>query len=314
MGHGDDDLDAAAIGWVLRTREPDFIAWEAFAAWLEADPRHAALYHQLQADADALAEVIPVPAIPAAEPAFPVRIDHARPNRRRWLAGAVAAALVGVVGYSALDMTPHVYVVETAPGITRTLRLGDGSSIALNGGTRLTLDRKDERWAVLDRGEALFTVRHDAARPFRIRVGDDELVDVGTVFDVVRSDGKTWVGVAEGAILFNPRQEAVEVTAGHGLSSSDGDNMVQVVDIAAGSVGDWAQGRLDFAGTPLDEVAAALSRALGTRVTVTPALAARPFRGTIALADIRRDPGRLAALLDVRILPTASGWEITAAP
>lgn len=306
MAGDEDKIGAEAIAWTIRTGEPDFAEWEVFAAWLEADPRHAARYYALQGDADELAALIPPPE--------PVRAAPRRLARRGWLAGAVAATLAGVVGVSVLQTRPDPFVVETAPGGRRTVTLADGSRIALNGGTRLTLDRGDQRYAVIDRGEALFTVRHDPARPFKVKVGADELIDVGTVFDVIRSDGKTWVGVAEGALIFNPRNEAVPLPAGRALSTSDGVADVQVGDIATTSVGSWQRGQLDFAGAPLADVAAALSRATGVRFTVVPALAARTFRGTIALADLRQDPARLEPLLGVAMRRTPGGWEIAPSP
>jgi transmembrane sensor len=312
MARDEDEIDAAALDWAIRTGEPDFADWEAFTAWLEADPRHAARYQALQADADDLADLVPATApLPMQRPQ---RVASARSAPRRWLAGAVAAALTGVVGVSVLQTRSDPYVVETGPGVTRTVALGDGSSIALNGGTRLTLDHRDKRYAVVDRGEALFTVRHDAARPFKVKVGGDELIDVGTVFDVIRSDGKTWVAVAEGALIFNPRKEAVPLPAGRALSTADGVGDVQVSDIATAAVGSWQRGQLDFAGAPLEEVAAALSRAMGVRLTVAPPIAARTFRGTIALADLRQDPARLERLLDVSMRRTPGGWEIAPPP
>jgi transmembrane sensor len=306
MADDEDTIGAAAVEWAIRTGEPDFAEWEAFTVWLEADPRHAARYHALQGDADDLASLIPPPQ--------PARALPQRVTRRRWFAGAVAAALAGVIGISALQTRPEPFVVETMPGARRTVTLADGSSIALNGGTRLTLDHQDQRYAVVDRGEALFTVRHDPARPFRVTVGADELIDVGTVFDVIRSDGKTWVGVAEGALIFNPRKEAVPVPAGRALSTSDGQSDVQVRDIETATIGSWQRGQLDFAGEPLSDVAAALSRALGIQFTVAPALASQTFRGTIALADLRQDPARLGRLLNAGMRRTPVGWEIAPSP
>jgi len=299
-------IDEEAFGWAMRTAEPDFDGWEAFTAWLEADPRHARHYHLLQADAAELAAAIPAP--PAADVETPGL-------RRRWVAGALAASLAAVVvGYSAVETRSDPFVVETSAGARRLVQMADGSSIALNGDTRLTLDHKDERYAVVERGEALFTVRHDPARPFKVRVGGDELVDVGTVFDVVRSAGATWVGVAEGTLIFNPHAEAVTLPAGRALSVGDRAAAVQLSEVAPAAVGGWRQGRLEFAGAPLSEVAAALTRALGTRFTVSPAVANRGFRGTIALDGLAKNPARLAPLLGVAMRRTEGGWEFAPLP
>ena len=46
-------MNEEALGWVIRTRDPEFADWEAFTAWLEADPAHAPAYDALMtADAD----------------------------------------------------------------------------------------------------------------------------------------------------------------------------------------------------------------------------------------------------------------------
>ena len=35
MALGQDEMDAAALDWAIRTGEPGFAEWEAFAAWLD---------------------------------------------------------------------------------------------------------------------------------------------------------------------------------------------------------------------------------------------------------------------------------------
>ncbi|QHL90470.1 hypothetical protein GVO57_06010 [Sphingomonas changnyeongensis] len=78
------------------------------------------------------------------------------------------------------------------------MTLADGSRVDLNGGTRIALDRGNPRFARLERGEALFTIVHDEARPFEVHAGDAVLRDLGTVFDVVREPDRLRVAVAEG--------------------------------------------------------------------------------------------------------------------
>ncbi|SFR83774.1 FecR family protein [Sphingomonas jatrophae] len=305
---GQDGVEQAALDWATRTGDPAFAEWETFAAWLEADPRHAAAYHAISAEVAEMTEAV------AALPAEPTQREGTprRPDPRRWMAGALAASLVATVGIGAWERRAQPYAVETADGTTRTIALADGSSIALNGGTKLVLDRRDTRLARLERGEALFSVRHDAARPFRVDVGQDRLVDIGTVFDVTHAPGVTRVAVGEGAVIFNPEGEKVRLDAGRALrSGADG---VVVSDVAAHSVGGWRSGRLDYDGAPLREVAADVARALGRPITVAPDLAERPFRGTIQLDGITRDPAGLGALVGARMQRAGQGWEIVATP
>jgi transmembrane sensor len=52
-------LHEEALGWVIRTRDPEFTEWDAFTLWLEADPAHAPAYDALlAADAD-LPDLLP---------------------------------------------------------------------------------------------------------------------------------------------------------------------------------------------------------------------------------------------------------------
>lgn len=306
---------AAAIDWTIRLKDGSADDWRAFTEWLEADPAHLDAWDQVSLADDALGALPPaaVPApepMPVAEPRFPPR-PLARPSARRWIGGgALAAALAGIVSVALLQ-TPARYEIETGPGERRQIALADGSRILLNGDSRIALDRRDARFARLERGQALFTVVHDASDPFEVEAGDDRLVDLGTVFDVVHEAGRLRVAVAEGAVLYNPAGERVRLDPGMVLDD-EGGARVRVGQVETATVGGWARGRLSYAGAPLARVAADLSRATGLRVTVAPAIADRPFTGLIML-----DPDRellferLSALLGVRAVRSDGGWTLT---
>ena len=205
----------AALDWIIRQRDPGFDEWDDFTAWLEEDPAHAAIYHELALAESGLDALVP------AEPEQPVGTPHeghsvrAFPQRRRmWLGGAIAACLVAALTSVLVIPRTDPWAVETAPGVRRTVTLADGSSIVLNGGTRLMLDHRNPRYAALERGEAMFTIRHDAAHPFQVDAGDARLVDIGTAFNVVRADHVLDVSVSEGAVLYNPKGEAARIEIG----------------------------------------------------------------------------------------------------
>ena len=309
MAHDHDSLDEQALGWVIRLRDPMFDDWETFEGWLAADPAHAETYQAIAvADADmaALLETAPKPA--------PLR-QNGMLSRRRWIGGAVAASLALMVGYAVLPPGSDPYAIEAAAGTPRSVTLADGSRIDLNGGTRVTLDRKQPRFAVLDRGEATFTVVHDDARPFSVKVGAATLLDVGTIFNVTRDAGVTTVAVAEGAVIYNPQAEAVNLTAGRTLRAADGDSRLVVGEMEAGTIAVWREGRLVYDGAPLAQVAADLSRNLGIAVTATPDVAARPFRGVIVFGRDRDTVmAGLGPLLGVRVQRGADGWILAAPP
>lgn len=293
-------LDLAALDWVVRTGSDAFDDWPAFQAWLEADPRHAAAYHAMSADLEDMAAA--VPPVQAA----PVVVTAARRRWPVWAGGAIAASLALVVGYEATQTRAHPYAVETAAGAMRTVRLSDGSSIAMGGATRLMLDRDDPRVATLERGEAMFVVRHDDSDPFEVSVGGARLVDVGTAFDVKFALGETRVAVSEGAVDYNPGREGIRLVKGQGLVVRDGTATVAAIDVA--SVGSWRDSVLAYEGATLAEVADDLSRALGVDLRADPTVAKRPFSGSIATAKLAGDPRLAAPLLGVAIRKRGGHW------
>jgi transmembrane sensor len=313
MAQDKDMIDDRALDWVIRLRDPRFDDWEGFEAWMAADPAHADAYHAMAiADEDigGLLATGPV-AEPAALPDNVVPLHPApRVTRRYWLGGAIAASIAAGVGFQMVGLPSSTYQVETAAGERKTVTLAEGTSITLNGGTRLTLDRKDPRHATLDRGEAVFAVVHDAARPFRVAVGDAELLDVGTRFNVLREDHATSVQVAEGAVVYNPKAEAVRLDPGQTLQVADGGDSVVLGHVAPAAVAGWKQGRFIYDGQPMAAVAAELTRYFGQTVRVSPAVAAKPFRGVLSLGA-GDDVEHLGTLLDVDVRRDGADWVLS---
>ncbi|MES3631016.1 MAG: FecR domain-containing protein [Longimonas sp.] len=110
-----------------------------------------------------------------------------RSIRRNWVAGALLAAclLVGAVFWWSRPVT-----IETMAGEQTTVSLPDGSTVDLNGATRLTYARgfsvlpfvDAETRTVTLRGEAFFTVA-SADRPFEIETANARIGVLGTTFN-----------------------------------------------------------------------------------------------------------------------------------
>ncbi|MET1754001.1 FecR domain-containing protein [Novosphingobium sp. RD2P27] len=301
----DGTIRAEALDWAVRTGDPSFADWDAFVLWLEADPAHALAYDAVSASVSDAADLIAKagPANddgPAAEP-----VRHRRPA---WLAGGLAA-LTLVAGISTFFAAQRdLYLVETPPGETRTVALESGTRVELAGGTTIAFDRDDARYARLDHGQALFTVRHDAERPFEVNVGEERLVDLGTVFDVSSDASGLKVAVAEGAVSFDPEGAAVRIGPGQALRRPAGSNELVLVDVPPQEVGEWRDGRLTFEATPLDEVAARLTRATGVVYAAAPGGAL--VSGSILTASLREDPAAIGPLLGVAVRREGGRWVI----
>ncbi len=292
------NLLSDAIAWTIRLRHADAEDWEAFTAWLEADRAHLEAYEEVAA-ADAGLEALPT--------AAPRPVVHEEPAREaRWggrrmvLGWGIAAALVGVLGYSAMPGAESSYFVETAAGERRSIALKDGSSIHLNGNSRVQLDRDEPRFARLERGQALFEVVHHDSAPFKVEAGRTVIRDLGTVFDVVHEGDSVAVEVAEGAVSFEAGAEQVNLSAGMTARAARGE--VTAGRLEAETIGGWRRGLLSYSSASLGDIALDLSRNTGITVRASPDVAERRFSGVIMLdADRPKLMRRVSALLEVDV-------------
>ena len=308
-------LRAEAIGWHLRMRDDAPEDWDAFVDWLEADPANSDAFDAvLRAEAATSAETLPPRARP--EPANDHEDAESPPGRRwvsRWAAGLGIAAVL-LLALVALPMfrsgAPDRYEIATAAGQQRSVDLGDGSTAALNGATRLILDRNDPRSVELAAGEATFSVRHDANRPFAVVSGSHRVEDVGTRFNVISDAGRFEVAVIEGSVLYDPQGARVPLAAGQALAVRGGGQPVLSRDDPARFAG-WQSGRLNYASAPLDTVASDLSRSLGTPLRVDPDVRGLAFTGTIRIeGDQGATLSDFAATLGLQARHEGNGWVI----
>jgi transmembrane sensor len=296
-------VNEEALAWLVRTNDPDFEDWEAFTEWLESDPGNASAYHRL-ADSEIemralVGRIVPPAPIPAKAPA----------RTRRY---AIAASLAVVAAAGATILVPRLSPVPyaTGPGEQRTLTLAQGDQILMNGGTRLTLAGFDRRTVRLEQGEILLQLHGSGKDKVQVVSGDLELVDVGTVFDVVRDTATTSVTVAEGTVVADPDGARLALQKGSRLDAKDGDTVLRATTVDTASVGAWNSGQLSYRSEPLARVVSDLRRSTGIDFVLQPDMGPQQFTGTLAIAEIRRDPQALAPLLGVTMQRSGKRWEI----
>lgn len=317
-----DPVDTA-IGWHLRLSSATRDEWAAFVTWLEASPDHAAAYDRVTLDdalvAPMLDEAVAPARIAANDTANDTNAHDAAfaADRRPWFGRrlalwggpAIAAVLTAAILLPG-GANPSVEV-RTAPGIRKLVAFADGSRITVNGDSRLRLERGNMRFAALEAGEATFEIRHDAARPFIVKSGALTLHDLGTTFNVVRDGHRLGLEVSEGAVLFEPERQALTVRPGIALDVDEAARRVEFSRVAPADVGAWRYGRLAFGADRLSDVAAAVGRATGLKVTVAPELADIPFTGSLTLdRDRPATIERLARLTGNRARRTGTEWKI----
>lgn len=197
-------IEEAAAHWFVR-RQAGFGSGDEvrFNAWLAADPRCGAALAELEK----AWETVSYPGRTGQGDEARQRLESRRRARRRrglaigcvGLAAGVALMFALLSGRSpALD--PKAEPVSVAIRPDRQL-LPDGSVIERNAQTDVEIDYSGrERRVRLTRGEALFTVAHDASRPFFVVAGGVEVRAVGTEFSVRYDPRQINVLVTEGRV------------------------------------------------------------------------------------------------------------------
>ena len=258
--HLDDDLDVTAADWVVRRAEGLSARERAeFDAWLAEKPAHWRAY----SESDKVWSELSAMDLRALEPR--------RPPRRRAVAAGIAASLAAaVLGYSVLNLPRDVY--ESGKGEVRTVRLADGSRVTLGADSVIAVRMgEDGRQVRLRRGEAMFDVRRDPARPFEVNAADTQVTVLGTRFTVKAAPNAVRVNVIEGVVRvakaepaviapFTPRPQGRRITRGERLESRQGEPLQALAAADPAQAAPWMEGRLVYENASLAEVVDDLNR------------------------------------------------------
>ena len=306
------DIDAAAAAWAARVDRGPLSDEDqaALEAWAAADPRRAGAYAKALAVSAHLdrARGLGTDFAPSRHPAAKA-VD-----RRRLLAtgGMLAAAsVIGAVGYGAHSLRGRV---TTAKGDIRRAPLADGSAVTLNTDTTIRAAFSDKiRRVELLRGEALFDVAKDPARPFVVVAGDVRVRAVGTSFTVrTRADGQADVIVREGVVEVwrGAEGKPVRLAAAHAVQAPSTGALVPTT-IGAAAVDRalaWRQGQIDLDGLTLGQAAAEFARYSDRRIVIDdPRVAALKMTGLFSASDPDGFARAAALSLGLTATPQADG-------
>lgn len=121
---------------------------------------------------------------------------------------------------------------------------------------------KGRRGVELKRGEALFSVEHDSARPFVVAAGAGQVTVTGTRFDVRRDEDQTRVVVEAGTVKVRGRtpDSVVTLTAGLGTHVDSQGLVAAAYAVNTEALTAWRANKLVFNNASLSEVAREVSR------------------------------------------------------
>jgi transmembrane sensor len=279
--------DAASLWLSRRDRGLNAAEQDAYLEWLYADPLHGRAIVQLErvwASLNKLEQWRPAHSkIPN-----PDLLAPRRHSRLYWLSTALSAAAVIALGFyfwlpSRTEAPVSHGQAIIHPGPER-LTLDDGSIVELNTGAKVeTRFTPTERHVRLLRGEALFTVSHNADRPFFVDTDRLSVRAVGTAFSVALDTSEVAVLVTEGKVQVIERgagstapeaensqpstlnsRPPVFLTAGQrtvvGLSDGSMPAVQEVTPAEAERSLAWQGLRLEFVDMPLGDVVTEFNR------------------------------------------------------
>lgn len=226
---------------------------------------------------------------------------------RTWVAAAGIVLAIALAGGGWLLHSGSTRY-QTQVGEQRDVILPDGSKVTLNTDTELAVRYSGaRRYIALERGEAIFAVKHDTGRPFDVVAGGTLTRALGTEFDVDIRSAKVTVSVLEGAVRVAAANAANNAT-GRSVepADADGKGLAPVTVLAKGQalefhardrrvfqekadlrrIEAWRTRRLEFSDTPLSEAVEEFNRYSTTRITVgTPELGAVRVSGLFRIGD-----------------------------
>jgi transmembrane sensor len=304
--------EAAAWFARLKQRRVESADIQAFSDWRRT-PENAEAFARIEAMWDA-AEVLAHDSDMAELTLAAARRGAPRPRSRiqtGWRPAAAALAAVAVLGSGLLWLMAQPKVYATDVGEQRLVRLADGSTVRLDTASRIAVRlRGRERRVELVSGQALFDVRHDAARPFVVEAGETAVTALGTRFDVRRLGAEVRVVLVEGRVRVDAptgrTRRSWTLHPGQQVVPSAPSPVVTAVDAAQAT--SWTTGRLVFDRTPLRNAIAEVNRYSPTKIELRAgAVSGIPVSGAFDAGDLDGFVSAVTELYPIAASPAEDG-------
>ena len=286
----------AAAAWVVRLSDPASTDADrrSFERWRAESHDHEVAYEREAAAWERLDRLRALrPADPEPDPDLlapdQTREPAGRAPIQRWAAGLVGAVAIGASVIWSLNAAP---AYATGIGERRVVVLEDGTRIELNTNSRIVVHyRRGERVIKLVRGEALFDVVADPARPFVVAAKDKRVTAGASSFNVRLKDDALQVLVAEGAVDVADRDGGAAEThlaAGAvGLYSDEGGVNRTVPPQTIEKTLAWRHGQIALDGQTLETAVAEFNRYSNRRLVIAdPAIAGYRLGGYFRVDDM----------------------------
>jgi transmembrane sensor len=211
-----------------------------------------------------------------------------------------AAGLSYAVGQGLKGPTDSIYynTLSTARGGQSHVTLADGTQVWLDAASSLrfpTAFTGNDREVELT-GEAYFEVAHKSGQPFRVKVNDILVEDIGTHFNVFAYAGEPQqaITLVEGGVKVERASKAVLLRPGEQAVLAENDQRINVVpDADLDQATAWKNGMTSFHGADIATIMRAMERWYDITIEIRGVMPKRSFR-----VEVSRD-APLSQLLKV---------------
>jgi transmembrane sensor len=179
-------------------------------------------------------------------------------NRKNLLKGTVAlfSILLVIWGINP-ELASESFSTNYSERLNITLK--DGSAVLLNANSSLiSSQRLRSREILLVQGEALFTIKHEM-RPFIVKVDRARILDIGTVFNIIKWNDSFVTTVTEGEIEIYTGETKQRLVTGSSIKvTGDVAGTPYAADLEM--ITAWQSGKIMFNGTALKEAVSQIQR------------------------------------------------------
>lgn len=286
-------IDAAIIwGVKLNYSEPTAQTKARFQRWLDESPLHHIAWHRVET-LKPLGELVPASLGRGTLAAAEVLHRGQSEQRRRTLKLLSLGALAGLFGWQLRDQLAWQRLLSDAStrvGERRTLQLEDGTTLALNTDSAVSVDLTGERRTiVLRRGEIMVSTGADKAsaskRPFWVLTPFGKMQALGTRFVVRLDDARARVSVQEGAVALHSADGQASDTVYPNHSSWLADDSVEHAAPQAFAEDGFADGVITGQKIRLDDLLHELARYRHGHIACDPTVAGLQVSGVFHLND-----------------------------
>lgn len=308
------DVAQRAVEWLVELQAPSLAdgVHEQWRQWRAADPVHDQAWRHIEAFNGRLAGLAAPSTLTVAQAALAPRGSVRRRHAIQVLAVALFAGGAAWSGYDRLGGRAVWADARTGAGERRTLTLDDGTRVVLNTSSALDIHYgAQERLLRLVAGEVLIESGHDVqGRPLRIETPQGRATALGTRFSVrLLGDGRTHIGVFDGAVRIQPREGDASSVLQAGQQSHFGTATIAPPQpVREDSATAWVDGVLLARDMRLADFLAELGRYSVHPLSCDAEVADLRVSGVYPLADVDKVLENLSALLSLEIRTVTRFW------